>query len=141
MKEIIYTFQNLGGYVPAEAVRFQEESCLRLIIEPHDFEMKISGEVIRSSNCKGYKIEVSRQGAVRFFDYADHLLAATEETEKTFPQVRFLWKQDWLQLQFGCVETVDNYPNCDGEYDRWSEEWVTQRLVVLNLKDNMVEIQ
>ena len=140
MKEIIYCFDRRGCYVPEETAEFKNDTQLRLIIEPHTFEMKISGEVIRSSFCEGYKIEVSQKGAARFLDQEDNLLAATEETEKAFVQVRFLWKQDQLRLQFGRMASVDYYPNCDGEHDRWGTEWVTEYEVRFSAVTHQTEI-
>lgn len=140
MKEVIYTFNNRGCYMPDKAVTFEKESHIRLIIEPHEFELKISDEIIRSSSCKGYIIEASHKGEVFFYDYEKNLLAKANETQMQFEEIRFSWEQNILSLDFGRIETVDYYPNCDGEYDRWGKKWVTQHLVTLETKNNSIVI-
>lgn len=141
MKEIVYTFDRRGCYLPDRKAIFAEETHLRLVVKPHTFEMKLSDEVIRSSSCPGYVIEASRAGEVRFFDEDGTLLASVPESPKEYAQIELSWQQDVLSLQFGCTETVDNYPNCDGESDRWSTEWITQRTVTLNLQENTAEVE
>lgn len=136
MKEVVYTFDSRGCYLPDKKAVFGTDTHIRLIIKPHDFELKISDEILRSSSCKGYIIEVSCTGDAHFYDYENNLLEKASGTEKKFAEVRFAWRQDLLQLDFGHMETVDNYPNCDGEYDRWSEEWVAEYGVNLNTATN-----
>lgn len=141
MKDIIYSFNNRGCYLSDKTAVFETETYLRLIIEPHNFELKVSEDVLRKSSCAGYIIEVSRKGEVHFCDYNENPVASSDETQKEFEQVKFLWKREQLCLEFGRIVTVDYYPNCDGEYDRWGKEWVTQHTVTLNLKDNSVEVK
>lgn len=140
MKEVVYTFDSRGCYLPDKKAAFENESHIRLVIKPHDFELKISDEILRSSSCKGYVIEVSRTGDTHFYDYENNLLVTASGTEKEFAEVRFSWQQDLLTLDFGHMETVDNYPNCDGEYDRWSEKWVPEYGVNLNTATSPAEV-
>lgn len=139
MKEILYTFQTRGGYLPDTPAVFGEETQLRLTVAPHEFELKLSGQVLRSSSFRGCGIEVSSAGAVCFRDSENVLLARLPETGRKFAEVRLIWSQDRLSLEFGQEETVDNYPNCDGEYDRWSEKWVAEYTVNLNLANHSLE--
>lgn len=134
MTEIIYTFNNRGVYLPDKKAKFGGESRLRLIVKPHTFELKLSGEVIRSSSCPGYTIEVTRRGGVQFFSAQGELITSVDESDREYPQIELKWSQDEIQLCFGSIETVDYYPNCDGESDRWGEEWVTQREIKLELQ-------
>lgn len=140
MKEIIYTFDNRGCYISDKTAMFEAQSHIRLIIKPHEFELKISDEIIRSSSCKGYIVDVSYKGEVCFYDFEKNLLAKASETQMEFAEVRCSWKSDLLSLEFGRVETVDYYPNCDGEYDRWGKEWVAQYSVTLETKNNSIVI-
>lgn len=142
MKEIVYTFDNRGCYLPDKTETFEKETLLRLVIKPHKFELRVSDEVLRSSSCEGYVIEASCKGGVSFYDKDNKLLAMAEDNQsEEFAQIKFSWKQEQLSVEFGCKVTVDYYPNCDGESDRWGEEWVTKRAVLLNLKTNAVEIE
>lgn len=140
MKEVVYTFDNRGCYLPDEKAVFETETHMRLIIKPHDFELKVSDEVLRKSCCDGYVIEVSRKGEVRFYDNDRNLLDAVDETQKEFAQVEFSWKQNQLCLNFGYMATVDYYPDCDGEYDRWGTEWISEYKIVYDTVNNKAEI-
>ncbi len=127
MKEYVFTFQRNNYYMSSleNTASFNGETQVRLIIEPHEYELKLSDEVLRSSSCKGYTIEISNKGGVCVFDEEGNLLVKSEETQNDFREFRFEWKQDFLTLRFGHKETVDNYPNCDGESDRWDTRWFT----------------
>ncbi len=140
MKQILYTFHIRGGYEPDQTTEFGSETKLKLIVEPHTYEMRISNEVISSSSCKGYSIEVSRNGEVKFYDSENQLLTSVAQTEKEYAEIRLKWKQDQLVLCFGRLQTVDYYPHCDGEYDRWGSEWVTEYAVRLNTLTDQAEI-
>lgn len=136
MKEIIYTFNNRGCYLPDKSEAFEAENKIRLVIKPHEFELKVSDEVLRSTSCEGYVIEASRKGEVTFYDYSNNLLAKTEATQKEYSEFRLSWKQNSFCLSFGSLQTVDYYPNCDGESDRWGTEWVTECEVVFDTVNN-----
>jgi hypothetical protein len=140
VKEITYTFNNLGCYLPDQTPSFGAEKHLKLIVKPHQFELKLSNEVLRSSKCDGYIIEVSHRGGVRFYDKENTLLTETAETENEFAQVGLSLKQDKLLLSFGQEETVDHYPNCDGEHDRYSTKWVSMYEVSLDTVKNKAEV-
>lgn len=141
MRQILYTFSNRGMYITGDDTQFGSDAQLKLVVEPHDFSLAIGGEVLRSSSCGGYSIEVSCQGDAAFYDEGGSLLARAEKGEGSYRQVRLAWRQDVLTLQFGRIITVDHYPNCDGEHDRWGQEWETQRAVTLNLKDNSLTVK
>ena len=140
MKEIIYSFDNRGCYLPDKLETFSDDNVLKLIVKPHEFELKISDEVLRSSVCKGYFIEISNKGKVSFYDYENNLIATVDETQTEYSQFRFSWKQNLLCLNFGHVDTVDYYPNCDGEHDRWGTEWISEYEVRLNTLTNQAEV-
>ena len=141
MKELVYVFYGRGGYLSTAKTVFDGETQMRFLIKPHTYEMKLSDEVIRSSSCEEYRITVSNKGAVCFHDREDNVLAEVEETQTAFAEARFQWRQDLLTVNFGHMETVDNYPNCDGEYDRWDEVWRTERSVAYQTKEKRIEVK
>jgi len=134
VKEYVYEFVRYGYFLKdaGQSTSFAQEPQARLIIEPQEYELKLSGEVLTKASCKGYTIEITDMGAARFFDWEGNLIASSEPTRKAFREFRFEWKQDGLRVIFGHKETQDNYPNCDGESDRWSTVWVADYGVALD---------
>lgn len=131
MKEYIYSFKG-GNYYPDTAdspAVFGEEERVRLIIEPCEYEIKLSGEILNKFSCKGYKAEISDKGAVNLYDYGNKLIASFDETGEKYREFRFEMKDGAFVISFGHTETVDNYPNCDGEYDRWSTRWIAEHKI------------
>ncbi len=141
MREILYKFANRGAYVTEQDTAFGEDLQLKLTVEPHDFSLAVGGEVLRSSSFAGCSVIVSNAGEAVFYDAAEREIARAEAGADSYKKVILHWQQDALSLEFGHVETVDNYPNCDGESDRWSTEWIVQRTVILHIADNSTEIR
>jgi len=141
MKEIVCTFDARGCYLADKRAVFGEETHIKFIVKPHSFDLKIAGETIRSSSCAGYLVEVSHTGEVVFCDYEGNTLAKANAAPATFVEAKLLWSPDALSVDFGHVETVDYYPHCDGEHDRWGEEWITERSVSLSPENHAVEIK
>lgn len=129
MRETVFSFANRGCYVPVEAVAFGNDDKMRFVIEPHNFELKISEDVLRKSCCDGYTIDISNKGGVEIFDSQNSLVFAQGGTDKEYKQAKFNWEQDKLSVIFGNTVEIDNYPNCDGEHDRWSTSWVAEHQV------------
>lgn len=123
MREIVYYFHRRGCYQTDSNTCFGDDTELKLIIREHSFSLAVGGETLRTSSCKGYQISVLHTGEAAFYDSNNRLLARADGQDRTFSEVRFLWEQDLLTLQLGQMVTVDNYPDCDGEYDRWEEKW------------------
>ncbi len=140
MREILYTFANRGAYVTGQDTAFGEDTHLKLTVEPHDFSLSLGGETLRQSSFRGGSVIVSDTGEAVFYDAEGRKIARAEGGADSYKKVILIWKQDTLSLEFGCVVTVDNYPNCDGESDRWSEEWVAQRRITLFSGKNTPEI-
>ena len=131
MKEIRYTYNTLGTYVTEGDTRFGEDTHLTLVVEPHDFSLKLGGETLRATSCEGYRIVVSCHGETAFCAYDGTPIATTPATDGTYDGVRLCWTPAALTVEFGHTEEVDNYPNCDGESDRWSTRWVTEHTATL----------
>lgn len=131
MKEIRYTYDTLGTYVTAEKTAFGGETHLTLVVEPHDFSLELGGETLRATSCEGYRITVSCHGEAAFCAYDGTPIATTPATDGSYRAVRLNWTPTALSVEFGHVEEVDNYPNCDGEHDRWSTCWVAEHVATL----------
>lgn len=78
---------------------------------------------------------------VIFIMSTQNIIGRADKTERRYKTVKLNCKQDFLSIQFGYTAIVDYYPDCNGEYDRWGKEWVTERTVTLNLKSNAVEVE
>jgi len=141
MREIIYKYNNGGLYETEQSTAFGDDTHLKIIIEPHEFSIAIGGDVLRSSSCEGYSAVASNHGEVVFYDNNNNLLCSCDESDNSYKNVIFEWQQNFMSIKFGFIDIVDYYPNCDGEYDRWGKEWITQRLVKLNTKSNSIEIE
>ena len=141
MKEFAFRYYR-NGYLMENFKNsgpFGGEDAVKLIVTPQEYELKVSGEVLRKMSCNGYGIVVTKRGAAQFFDAQERLLAEVGETPKEFREFQLEWQPDKLTVRFGHIEEVDNYPNCDGESDRWSTSWEKDYEIVFNLIDNTVK--
>lgn len=141
MKEYVFNFYRYGYFLENSnnSAPFGGEKEVKLVITPQEYELKISGEVLRKVSCKGYGIVITDRGAARFYDNQEHLLAELGETQNVFKEFKLEWKPDKILVYFGHIEEVDNYPNCDGESDRWSTSWEKEYEIVFNTADNTVK--
>lgn len=88
------------------------------------------------------KIE-SRKGEILFCDEQDTILlsAKTElprSGDEKFSQVQCTVLGDEIKLGFPEYTYVDNYPHCDGEYDRWTKTVSGYQFVCYNYKTNRI---
>ena len=141
MREIFYQFNTSGSYRTEQSTAFGEDSHLKIIIEPHDFSISVSNEVLRSSSCAGYTAVVSACGEATIYDNEGNVIAQAEKGAKSYNALRLDWKQDLLVIEFGYTDVVDYYPNCDGESDRWGEKWIAERVLKLDLSNNSVDVK
>ena len=140
MKEIRYAYQTLGGYQTQDSTKFENNEPMKLILEPHDFSLTLSGEVLRSSSFAGCSMIVSPAGGVVFFDHTSTEIARADAGGNSYREARVEWKPEMLSVHFGAVEEIDNYPNFDGESDRYDYKWVRYRTVSLDPATNTVTI-
>ncbi|MBQ4037023.1 MAG: hypothetical protein IJC84_02740 [Clostridia bacterium] len=140
MREIRYEFQRLGGYQTKDNTDFGDEKILKLIVEPHEFSLKLGDDTLRSSSCRGYVILASSNGEVNFQDLDGNELVWIPERDQSYRSVRLLWQEGRLLLQFGSYQTVDLYPHCDGESDRWETRWVSGRELSLDPETDSVTL-
>ena len=140
MREILFKFDRSGHYLTDDNTSFNGESKLKCIVEPHDFSLEIGGEVIRESSFEGGYFIASNNGETLFYNNNDELIARANGCDGKFKRVEFVWKQNVLCVQYGHVETIDFYPNCDGESDRYADRWETEYMVTYFAEDGSVEI-
>lgn len=140
MKEVVYKYSNLGRYYTEDTTAFDEEREMKFLVEPHDFGISIGGETLRKSSFEGCVILLSDEGEVSFFVNSREIGKA-EKGEGRYEEAIFLWNKESIEVQFGMTATVDNYPNCDGEFDRYTTQWLARRTVTLNLANKTIDIK
>ncbi len=106
------SFQLANGYISSTAILFEKEEIVA-------------------------KIEA--KGRVDFFDCEDILLAsfdipAQTGGKETYNEVLCGVENNTVILKFPIVEWIDNYPNCDGEYDRWDTETIGYHILKFDYK-------
>lgn len=63
-----------------------------------------------------------RHGNATFLNSdADEVFKSKAESNKYFSSIYCIVRKNTINIRFPITKTVDNYPNCDGEYDRWDE--------------------
>ena len=124
-----------------QETNFANDAQLKLIVEPHYFSISVSGEILRKTSFSGCVAEVSCYGEVIFYSNEGNIIGKADKTEDTYKEVRIIWRQGLITIDFGYIAVVDYYPNCDGEYDHFGKEWVTKRSVTLSLINNSVEAE
>lgn len=141
MKEVLYKYSNRGIYLTEDDTSFGEDFQIKIVAEPHYFSLAISGDILRNTSFGVCTAVVSCDGEVVFYDNDNNIICHAEKGEGCYKKIDFKWKQESISILFGHIETVDYYPNCDGESDRWGTEWVTERTVTLNLEDNSIQVK
>lgn len=71
-------------------------------------------------------LKADAHGNAVFYDLEGQELHKDKANGKNnfFSRVYFCVKSDGICVRFPIIEWIDHYPNCDGEYDRWSERIV-----------------
>ena len=141
MREIIYRYANRGMYYTEDRTVFGEDTQLKLVVEPHAFSLAVDGQLLRSSEFAGASVLVSCEGEALFCDREGNELAHAPKGADTYREVRLVWEQGFVSVQFGYMATVDYYPNCDGESDRWGQEWVCERMVTLDWENRSLQVE
>ena len=81
---------------------------------------------------------VQAKGSVEFYNMDDALIAAgsvpsAEGGRGLYEEISCQVENNLLKLQFPIYEWIDNYPNCDGEYDRWDTRKIGAHTLTLDL--------
>lgn len=141
MREILYKFDARGVYLTADGCAFGDDTQLKLVAEPHDFSLAVGGEVLRQTAFGGCSVVVSREGEAVFYDADGSEIARADKGDGCYKEARLNWESGRVSVEFGQVKYIDNYPNCDGEHDRWDEVWKVLRRVTLNLDDGSARVE
>ena len=141
MREILYKFDARGVYLTADDTVFGDDSELKLIAEPHDFSLTLGGDALRQTAFDGCTVVVSCEGAAVFYGSDGNEIARVDKGDGCFKEARLSWESGRVSVEFGQIHYIDNYPNCDGEHDRWDEVRKVLRRVTLDLGDCSVEVK
>ncbi len=141
MREILYKYNNRGLYQTDDNSRFGNDDKLRIVVEPHSFSLTVGGELLRKTFFEGCAIDVSNNGEAVFYDNNNQIIGKAVKSDASYEKVLFSWEEKSLVVMFGKTVLVDYYPNCDGEYDRWGEEWKTERTITMKLEDNSIDVK
>ena len=87
---------------------------------------------------------VQAKGSVEFLDRDHNLIAAgsvpaVESGKGVYEDILCDAETGRITLSFPIYQWIDNYPNCDGEHDRWDTEIVGYHPLSLNLITGTIE--
>jgi len=107
-------FQLANGHISTTEILFEEEQIL---------------------------VRIQAAGQIEFLSAEGTLLSSfsiPEETDgkEVYTEVICAAKDGSPVLKFPIVEWIDNYPHCDGEYDRWDSRTVGYYTVVYDVQAN-----
>lgn len=88
-------------------------------------------------------VRIYAQGRAEFLDLEGNLLASGKVQPQTggrevYEEVVCEADENTVTLRFPIVKWIDNYPNCDGEYDRWESVIIGYNTVSFDRKNNAV---
>lgn len=114
--DINKSFHLASGYISETTILFEKENVVALI---------------------------NADGRVEFYNMQDELLIAdklpaVEGGKEVYDEVSCQVGNDSITLKFPIYEWIDNYPHCDGEYDRWDTRKIGDKTLVLNLLNNSI---
>lgn len=86
---------------------------------------------------------IDAKGSVEFYNTDDVLIASGSVPVKDsgkglYMDVTCRSENDRIELRFPIYEWIDNYPNCDGEHDRWDTRIVGYHTLALDLTTGSV---
>lgn len=90
--------------------------------------------------------KIEAEGKVEFLDAEDNVIAAADVAEQTGGKGKYTdilcgVEGDAIVLKFPIVEWIDNYPNCDGEHDRWDSRTIGYNEMIFDLNTNKIEVK
>ncbi len=109
-------YQIASGYISKTTVLFEKEDVIAVI---------------------------EAKGSVEFYDINDELIAVgklppVEDGKEVYEEVSFKAEGNLITLSFPVYEWIDNYPNCDGEHDRWDTRIVGYNTLTLDLLNRTI---
>lgn len=83
-------------------------------------------------------VEIEADGHIVYKDTSDSIISTyeietPEDGKRKYTDIRCICRDGILGLYFPIVKWIDNYPNCDGEHDRWDTIKVAEIQVLHNL--------
>jgi len=104
-------FQLASGYISETTILFENENIIAV---------------------------VQAEGSVEFYNMDDERVAvgkapAVESGKEVYTDVCCQAGNSRIILKFPIYQWIDNYPNCDGEYDRWDSRKVGAHTLTLDL--------
>lgn len=110
------TYQLASGYISKTTVHFEKENVLA---------------------------EIQAKGCAEFFDADGVLIAAgsvsaEEDGRGVYEEVTCRVDGKLLKLSFPICQWIDNYPHCDGEYDRWDKKILGFHTLTLDLENGSI---
>lgn len=110
-------YQIASGYINETVILFEKEETIALVYA---------------------------DGRVGFFDRDGATLAEGKVESQTggrevYEEVVCQADETTLTLKFPIVKWIDNYPNCDGENDRWDSVIIGYNILTFDRKNNKVE--
>ncbi|MBQ5591271.1 MAG: hypothetical protein IIU65_06290, partial [Clostridia bacterium] len=105
------TFQLANGYISTTSILFEKEGVIALI---------------------------SAKGKVEILDKNDSvvetkILPAVTIGKEVYDEVACFVSNGKIILEFPTYEWIDNYPNCDGEHDRWDTKEIGRETISFEL--------
>ena len=110
------TFQLASGYISTTGILFEADKVAAII---------------------------EAKGSVVFYDLEEHALASFDIPSQTggrevYETVDCGKENGHIVLRFPIVHWIDNYPNCDGEHDRWDSVIVGYRTLIFDAEKQSV---
>lgn len=86
---------------------------------------------------------IQAKGGVEFFDADDKLIADASAPpvvngKEAYTDIGCRVANNVLELHFPVYQWIDNYPNCDGEHDRWDTRIVGFHTMGLDLNTGSI---
>ena len=107
------TFQIANGYISQTKVLFENEKLIAVI------DAKGAVSVIDMDDCSLGAFYVVRE----------------ESGKAVYESVVLKVDDDVITISFPVCEWIDNYPNCDGEHDRWDSRIIDYIDVRFDIKE------
>ncbi len=84
-------------------------------------------------------VRIEAKGDMEFYDAEHRFLDSVTLPEEVdgrgvYEEVNCEVKDNTITLKFPIVAWIDNYPYCDGEYDRWDTRTIGHHTVVFDLQ-------
>lgn len=111
-------YQLASGYISETVILFEKENVICLI---------------------------DAKGTVEFYDDSDCSLASAnlpkiESGKGVYQDITCFADTNSIKLQFPIYKWIDNYPNCDGEHDRWDTVIIGQNTIEFNLANKTITL-